>query len=120
MVCFLQNLILCVVFSFADIDRDIVVMVAKMLAVDGNLTFFLYLGLSNDQFQILSKQHGSDPETLNLQCLIMWCRSKRKDATVDKLIEALEFIERNDIAEEVKDAVEKKENLPAPNDIIRP
>ena len=107
-------------FSFADIDRDIVLMVAEKLAVDGNLPFFLHLGLSNGQFQILSKQHGSDPHTLNLQCLITWCRSKREDATVDKLIEALEFIERNDIAEEVKSAVEKKENLPAPNDITRP
>ena len=107
-------------FSFADIDRDIVLMVAEKLAVDGNLPFFLHLGLSIGQFQILSKQHGSDPHTLNLQCLITWCRSKREDATVDKLIEALEFIERNDIAEEVKSAVEKKENLPAPNDITRP
>ena len=107
-------------FLFTDIDRDIVLMVAKMLAVDGNLTFFLYLGLSNGQFQTLNKKHGSDPETLNMECLIMWCHSKREEATVDKLIEALEFIERNDIAEEVKDAVEKKKNLPAPNDITRP
>lgn len=107
-------------FPFADIDRDIVLMVAEKLTVDGNLPFFLRLGLSNDQFQILSKQHGSDPHTLNLQCLITWCRSKREDATVDRLIETLESIDRNDIAEEVKGAVEKKENRPAPNDVTRP
>ena len=107
-------------FPFADIDRDIVLMVAEKLTVHGNLPFFLQLGLSDDQFETLSKQHGSDPHTLNLQCLITWCRSKRKEATVDRLIEALESIDRNDIVEEVKDAVEKKENLPAPNDITRP
>ena len=107
-------------FPFADIDRDIILMVAEKLTVDGNLPFFLHLGLSNDQFETLNKKHGSDPHILNLKCLITWCRSKREDATVDKLIEALEFIERNDIAEEVKVAVKKNENLPAPNDITRP
>ena len=106
-------------FPFADIDKDIVLMVAEKLTVHGNL-FFLRLGLSDDQFETLNKKHGSDPHILNFKCLITWCRSKREEATVDKLIEALESIDRNDIVEEVKDAVEKKGNLPAPNDITRP
>ena len=108
------------VFRVADIDRDIVLMVAKQLLVHGDLTFFLKLGLSIGQYEVLSKKYGSDPESLTMQCLITWCRCKGEEANVDKLIQTLESIDRADIVEAVKDAVKEKKNKSQPDDVTRP
>lgn len=90
---------------------------AKELGSDGGLTFFLDLGLSHNQYQEAKRQcRDSGLAEQNTACLMVWCRSKARNASaMDKLKRALETKERLDIVEMIDELVRAGEEQPADN-----
>ncbi|XP_070200888.1 uncharacterized protein [Littorina saxatilis] len=86
---------------FKHVDKPIILCISKMLSSTGAMLFFVNLGLSHDQYTKTTKKRD-DIEEAYFECFILLGRCVDTEINVEKLIEALKTIYRNDIVEEVR------------------
>jgi hypothetical protein len=88
----------------AVVRDNLITHVASSLGSDGDLVFFISLGLTPNQYEEARKKYPDSFAQINMECLKVWCRTKARDATaVDKLKNALQEKERRDIIEKVEE-----------------
>ncbi|KAK7098379.1 uncharacterized protein [Littorina saxatilis] len=91
---------------FKYVDKPIILCVSKMLSSAGAMLFFLDLGLTHDQYDKAIRKRDN-PEEAYFECFILLGRCRNTEINVEKLVKALEDIDRYDIVEEVN-KIQKK------------